>query len=263
RIVLLFDSMLVPHGECSGTPTVSHHTPTSEALQSSQHQLPSPSLPTVPTESLPTVIPSDNPSLRQYTKRTRITQSFVVLPVANEQASSLGGVSQGEACPTDSGFKADQDRANIAKTFTLPSDSTPRVTSLAAVEGSMQQKLKELMALCTSLQRQQSEMVSKFKTQELEINSLKARIKLLEDKDREVAIATVSIPTGSGVVSTASPTIPTAALIFTTATESTPYIRRKGIETTVESETPNKKKVQEQIDAQLARELEEQMAMDT
>nr|GEZ82616.1 hypothetical protein [Tanacetum cinerariifolium] len=84
--------------------------------------------------------------------------------------------------------------------------------------------------------------------------SLKARIKVLEDKDRGVAeqsgddapitgrrldegeeaaervmvptaakvvTATVSIPTGSGVVSTASPIIPTAALIFTTATEST------------------------------------------
>nr|GEZ60338.1 hypothetical protein [Tanacetum cinerariifolium] len=51
----------------------------------------------------------------------------------------------------------------------------------------MQQKLDELMALCTSLQRQQSEMVSRFEAQELEINSLKARIKLLEDKDRGVA----------------------------------------------------------------------------
>nr|GFD54287.1 hypothetical protein [Tanacetum cinerariifolium] len=71
-----------------------------------------------------------------------------------------------------------------------------------------------------------------FEAQELEINSLKARIKLLEDKDRgvavqsgdnaqskgkasiltsrgvqvvsttvEVATVTVSIPTGSGVVS--------------------------------------------------------------
>nr|GFC78299.1 hypothetical protein [Tanacetum cinerariifolium] len=71
-----------------------------------------------------------------------------------------------------------------------------------------------------------------------------------------VPTATVSIPTGSGVVSTASP-------IFTTATESTPYTRRKDKETMVESETPKKKKVQEQIDVQLARELEEEMARDT
>nr|GEY74641.1 hypothetical protein [Tanacetum cinerariifolium] len=123
-------------------------------------------------------------------------------------------------------------------------------------EGSMQQKLDELTALCTSLQRQQSEMVFWFEAQELEINNLKARIKLLEDKDRgvveqsrddapikgrsldeggvqvvptaaEVATGNVSIPTGSGVVSTASPIIPTAAPFFTTTTESTPYTRRK------------------------------------
>nr|GEZ15909.1 hypothetical protein [Tanacetum cinerariifolium] len=79
----------------------------------------------------------------------------------------------------------------------------------------------------------------------------------------EVATATVSIPTGSGVVSTASPTIPTSAPIFTTATESTPYTRRKGKETKVESITPKKKKAQEQIDVQLARELEKEMARDT
>nr|GEZ20395.1 hypothetical protein [Tanacetum cinerariifolium] len=225
----------------------------------------------------------------------------------NEPASPIRDDSQREACLTDSGLAAYQDRANIAKTFTLPSDSTPRVTSLATDEGSIQQKLDELTALCTSLQRQQSEMVFRFEAQELEINSLKARIKLLEDKDRgvakqsrddasvkgrrldegeeaaervnddteematvltfmdaasiltsggvqvvptaaEVATATVSIPTGSGVVSTASPTIPTAALIFTTAIESTPYTRRKGKEKMVQSDTPKKKKLQEQID---------------
>nr|GFB85069.1 hypothetical protein [Tanacetum cinerariifolium] len=90
----------------------------------------------------------------KYPKRTRIAQSSVLLPVANEPASPIGDDSQGEAFPTGSGFEADKDRANIAKTSTLPSDSTPRVTSLAADEGSMQQKLDELTALCTSLQRQ-------------------------------------------------------------------------------------------------------------
>nr|GEW35624.1 hypothetical protein [Tanacetum cinerariifolium] len=80
--------------------------------------------------------------------------------------------------------------------------------------------------------------------------------------DAEVANATISIPTGSGVVSTVCPTIPTASPIFTTALESTPYTRRKGKETMVESETPKKKKVQEQIDVQLARELEEETTKD-
>nr|GFC34098.1 hypothetical protein [Tanacetum cinerariifolium] len=79
-----------------------------------------------------------------------------------------------------------------------------------------------------------------------------------------VPTATVSIPTGSGVVSTSSLTIPTAALIFTNATESTPYIRRKGKEKMVEFDTPKKKmKLEEQIDVQVARELEEEIARDT
>nr|GFD29655.1 hypothetical protein [Tanacetum cinerariifolium] len=51
----------------------------------------------------------------------------------------------------------------------------------------MQHKLDELTDLFTSLQRQQLEMVAKFEAHELEINSLKARIKVLEDKDRGVA----------------------------------------------------------------------------
>nr|GEW46290.1 hypothetical protein [Tanacetum cinerariifolium] len=326
RIVPLFDSMLVSQGEGSGTPTKSQHTPTSKASQSSQHELPSPSsqhklpspsLPPVPTKSLPTVIPSDNPALRQYTRRTRIAQSLVLSTVTDEPASPLGDGSQGEAFPIDSGFVADQDRANIAKTSTLPSDSTPRVTSLAADEGSMQHKLNELTALCTSLQRQQSEMVSKFEAQELEINMLKARIKLLEDKDRGVAdqsgddapikgrrldegeeaaergsndtkeminvitsmgastilsSGVAKVPTGSGSIPTAGPpatgvptgsdVVPTAGPIFAIATVVTPYIRRKGKEKMIESETPKKKKIQEQIDIQMARQLEEEMERD-
>nr|GEW37880.1 retrotransposable element Tf2 [Tanacetum cinerariifolium] len=286
RIVPLFDSMLVLQGEGSGTPTESHHTPTSEASQSSQHELPSPLLPLITTESLPTVIPSNNPPLRQYTRRTRIAQSSVLLPVADEHASPLRDDSQGEACSTNSGFEADQDKTNIAKTSTLPSDSTSRVTSLAADEGSMQQKHDELMALCTSLQRKQSKMISKFALQELEINrrldegeeeakrvsdDTKEMATVLTSMDAtsiltsggvqvvptaaEVATATVSIPTGSRVVSTASPTISTATLIFTTATDSTPYARRKGKETMVESKTPKKKKQRKPLTRKQQREF--------
>nr|GFB90065.1 hypothetical protein [Tanacetum cinerariifolium] len=72
---------------------------------------------------------------------------------------------------------------NIAKTSTLPHDLAPRVTSPAAAEGSMQQTLNELMAFCTSLQRQYSELIFKFKAQELEINIMKSRVKLLEDRE--------------------------------------------------------------------------------
>nr|GFD58659.1 hypothetical protein [Tanacetum cinerariifolium] len=43
---------------------------------------------------------------------------------------------EGEACPTESGFLADQDRATIAKSSTLPYDLAPRVTSPTANEDS-------------------------------------------------------------------------------------------------------------------------------
>nr|GEX28451.1 hypothetical protein [Tanacetum cinerariifolium] len=66
---------------------------------------------------------------------------------------------QGEAFPTVSSLDAGQDRENIAKTSALPHESSPRVTSLDADEG----------------------------TQDLEISGLKARVKSLEDKERRSA----------------------------------------------------------------------------
>nr|GEU39294.1 hypothetical protein [Tanacetum cinerariifolium] len=96
-------------GEGSRTPTEPHHTPSPEAQQTSPTTHSSPSLP--PSSGLP--------------------------PVADEPASPIGDVSQGEACPIDSGLEVDQDTSNIPKTSTLPSDSTPRVTSLAADEGTV------------------------------------------------------------------------------------------------------------------------------
>nr|GEW43804.1 hypothetical protein [Tanacetum cinerariifolium] len=107
--------LLILLGEGSGTPTEPHHTPIYKASQSSQHELPSPSLPPVTTGPLPTVTPFDTPQLSQYTRRARIAQSSVLPPVENEPASPIGDKSEGEACPTDSGLKAYQDRANIPK----------------------------------------------------------------------------------------------------------------------------------------------------
>nr|GEX69094.1 hypothetical protein [Tanacetum cinerariifolium] len=102
--------------------------------------------------------------------------------VSDEPKSPLRDISQGEACPTDSGFIADQNKATIAKSSTLPYDSAPRVTSPATAEGSMQQTINELTALCTTLQRQYSELAVKFEAQGIEITRLKARLKLLEDR---------------------------------------------------------------------------------
>nr|GEV79597.1 hypothetical protein [Tanacetum cinerariifolium] len=184
-------------------------------------------------------------------------------------------------------------RVTIAKSSTLPYDSAPRVTSPAADEG---------------------ELLAKFQAQEVEINRLKERVKLLEDKEAGAAegsgddapikgrsldeeeasaertsddieeMATIltsmdastvlasgaaEVPAGSGSIPTAGPlaaevptgsdVVPTVNLVFATATVVTQYRRRKGKEIMVESETLKKQKVQEQIDAQVARELEEKL----
>nr|GEV53632.1 hypothetical protein [Tanacetum cinerariifolium] len=202
----------------------------------------------------------------------------------NEPDSPLRDVSQGEACPTDSGFIADQDRATTDKSSTLPYDSAPRVTSLAADEGSMQQTILELTALCTSLQRKLLELTAKFQAQERRsIDEGEAATERISDDSKEMATILTSIdaatvlasgviyvPTGSGSILTAStpaeeqvPTgsdaVPTASLVFATATMVTPYRRRKGKEVMVVSEILKKQKVQEHIDAQVTRELEEQL----
>nr|GEZ44605.1 hypothetical protein [Tanacetum cinerariifolium] len=250
-----------------------------------------------------------------HTKKLFTTLRVNSPSFSDEPASPQRDVSQEEACPTDSGFIEDQDRATIDKSSTLPHDSAPRVTSSAAVEGSMQQTIPALTALCTSLQRQLSKLTDKFQAQEVEINRLKERVKQLEEREGVAAtnsgddapikgrsmdegeaatervsddteeMATmltsidaatvlvsgvVDVPTGSGSIPTArtpaegsvptgSEEVPTASLVFATATVVTLVTRRKGKEIMVESETPKKQKVQEQIDAQVARELEEQL----
>nr|GEV83798.1 uncharacterized mitochondrial protein AtMg00810-like [Tanacetum cinerariifolium] len=269
RTVLLFDTMLVHQGNGSGTPTEPHHTPSPEAPQSPQHDLSSSIHPPVTTASIPT----DIPPLRQYAKRARIAQSSALPTDVDEPASPLGDDSQGEACLTISGLEAEQDRANIIKTFTLPHDSPPRVTFLAADEG---------------------KMASKITAQDLEITSLKARIKLLEDKDGGVAepskedatikgrnleigeeagvdkstergnndteelvnlltsLDAANILTSGGVQVVS---VPPAAEVSTL--DPTQDKKKKKM---VESDTLKKKKLQEQIDVQMEREMEEQLA---
>nr|GFC21787.1 hypothetical protein [Tanacetum cinerariifolium] len=294
RIVPLFDTMLVHQGEGSGTPTEPHHTPFLED-ESSHPMTSSILLPSIPTALIPAVTQTNTTLIIQYSRRLRIAQSSAFPTVTDEPASPVRDDSQGEACPTDSGFIVDQDRATIAKSSTLPHDSAPRVTSPAADEGSMQQNISELTALCTSLQRQYSELMSKFQAQEEEIGRLKARVRVLEDREvvaskpsredasikrrsnnegeaaaerisndsEEIAkvltsmdAATIlagetNVPTGSGFIPTAGP--PTT--VISTSSEVSPtnspiVTRRNGKEVMVESDTPKKKKLQEQIDAQ-------------
>nr|GEZ76686.1 hypothetical protein [Tanacetum cinerariifolium] len=163
---MIFDG-LVKNGEGSGTPTKPHHTPSQEAQPSSPTSIFTSSIPTV--IPIPPITQIDTTPIRQYSRRARIAQSLALSTVTDEPASLVRDVSEGEACPTESGFIADQDKATIAKSSTLPHDSAPRVTSPTADEGSMQQTISELTVLCTSLQRQHSELLAKFQAQEVEI----------------------------------------------------------------------------------------------
>nr|GEX47668.1 hypothetical protein [Tanacetum cinerariifolium] len=288
--------MVVHQGEGSGTPTEPHHTPSPEADTSHLTTLSIP-LSSLPTAPIPLVTQTDTTPIRQYSRRARIAQSSTLLTIVDGPASPVRDVCERETYPTESGFIAAQDRATITKSSTLPHDSAPRVTSPAADEGSIQQTICELTALCTSLQRQHSELLAKFQAQEVEIIRLKERVQVLEDRESVAAkqsgddapikgrsinegeattkrisddseelarvftsidAATVlaggiDIPTSSGSIPTAGPpaadissgskVVPTASLIVTS------YSRRKGKEVMVESDTPKKKRLQEQIDA--------------
>nr|GFC98163.1 hypothetical protein [Tanacetum cinerariifolium] len=123
---------------------------------------------------------------------------------------------------------------------TVTPSNTPylRVTSLAADEGSMQHKLDELTALCTSLQRQHSKMVARFEAQGLEIESLKVGCRgeaaeRVSDDTKEMATVLTSmdaatvlasgvaeVPTVSGSIPTAGPPatgVPTSSDVVPTA----------------------------------------------
>nr|GFC04839.1 hypothetical protein [Tanacetum cinerariifolium] len=150
-IVPLFDTMLVHQGEGSDTPTEPHHTPFLEA-NTSHPTTSSIPLPSIPTALIPPVTQTNITPIRQYSRRARIAQSSALPTVADEPAS-------------------------------LVRDVTPRVTSPAADEGSMQHIIFELTALCTIPQRQHSELLAKFQAQEVEILWLKERVQVLEDKE--------------------------------------------------------------------------------
>nr|GEV46101.1 reverse transcriptase domain-containing protein [Tanacetum cinerariifolium] len=288
-------------GEGLANPTEPHHTPLPQEHQSpyfdysSQHDSPPLSHQTIIPEPIPHDLqaPTETLTPRRLTKRViRIAQSKAHSPDADEPVSLLRDDRHEEAFST--------------------------VPSLAADEGSMQQRLHELMELCTSLQRHQSQMADKIKDQDIKISRLKARVKFLKDKERgrvdkstkkgsndtEEMVnvlssmeATNILSSGGATFSTASvspadvfptagvPTISgsflTVSAIFTTTSVATPYTRRsrgstigslrpmripiisakdKGKEKVTETEVPKKKRLQEQIDAQVAREIEEEFA---
>nr|GFB70600.1 hypothetical protein [Tanacetum cinerariifolium] len=90
-------------------------------------------------------------------------------------------------------------------------------------------------------------------------NDLEEIASVLTSMDAAIVLAwEIDVPTSSGFIPTAGP----PATVISTGSEVGPtaspiVTRKKGKEVMVESDTPKKKKLQEQIDAQVARELAE------
>nr|GFC24115.1 hypothetical protein [Tanacetum cinerariifolium] len=119
--------------------------------------------------------------------RARIAQSSALPTVIDDPASPMRDVSEGEACPTESGFIADQDRATIAKSSTLTHDLAPRVTSPAANEG--RGSINEGEAVAERISNDSEEIV-----------------RVLTSMDAATVLAGgIDVPTGSGSIPTADP----------------------------------------------------------
>nr|GFB94001.1 hypothetical protein [Tanacetum cinerariifolium] len=165
---------------------------------------------------------------------------------SDEPASLVRDDSQGEACPTDSGFVRDQDRTTISKSSILPRDSAPRVTSPAAEEGRViGDKSRDDAPIKGRRSNEGEAAAERISTDSEEI----ARVLTSLDAANVIAGET-NVPTGSGFIPIASP----PATIVSTGSEvgptASPIVRRReGKEIMVESDTLKKKKLQEQIDA--------------
>nr|GEU46944.1 sugar carrier protein A [Tanacetum cinerariifolium] len=196
-----------------------------------------------------------------------------------------------------SSHNAPLDRENIIKTSALPHDSTPRVTSLAADEGSMQQQLYELTDLCTHLQRIKLLADKDKGTVELSRDDAPIKGRSLETEEEagierstergsndteELINVLTSLDTAniltSGVQAVSVPSVieiptvgipigsgmvPTISPIFTTASMVTPYSRRKAREMEEQMAREDQRR-NEQIarDAEIARiHAEEELKM--
>nr|GFA35802.1 hypothetical protein [Tanacetum cinerariifolium] len=176
-----------------------------------------------------------------YTRRARIAQSSDLPTIAYEPASLVRDVSKREACPTKSGILADQVRATITKSSTLPHDSAPRVTFPAVDEGKDKEDVPATQSGDDALIKGRS------------INEEEAAAERISNDSEDVARVLTSMDAAIILAGELIEVGPTASPIVT---------RRKGKEVMVESDTLKKKKLQEQIDAQVARELEEQEEKD-
>nr|GEU40519.1 hypothetical protein [Tanacetum cinerariifolium] len=241
--------MLVTQGEGSRTPIKPHHTPSPKPQQSPHTAPSSQSQPTTSTETIPTTTPTEIPILRQYSKRaTQIAQSKAFRTAADEPASLLRDDSQGEA------FLTDLEISNLKARIRLLEDKDKGTAELSRDDALIKGR---------SLETEEEESVEK--STERGSNDNEELVNVLTYMDAAIILTSgfqaVSVPPVTEIpnvcVPTSSGLVPTASPIFTTTSVVTPYSRRKGKEKMVESDTPKKKNLQEQIDVQMAREMEE------
>nr|GEW79975.1 reverse transcriptase domain-containing protein [Tanacetum cinerariifolium] len=219
--------------------------------------------------------------LRRLTKRAiRIAQSKALSPAADEPASLSRDERYEEAFPTVSSLDAGQDRENIAKTSVMSHESSSRVPSLDADEEDAP-ITRGIIDIGEELGANKNTEKGSNNTKEM-VNMLSSMeaANILSSRGATASVSSANVFPTAGV-STVSGSFPTVTAIFTTASVVTPYTRRlrgftirslqpmripiistkdKGKEKVTETEVPKKKKLQEQIDAQVARETEEEFA---
>nr|GEZ50987.1 hypothetical protein [Tanacetum cinerariifolium] len=175
---------------------------------------------------------------------------------------------------------------NISPNQKFTFQKAPRVTSPAADEGTQEVKINSLKERVKLLEAREGVAAERsrddapIKGRSLDKGEAAAERTSDDTEEMETVLTSMDaatvlaseapkVPTGSGSIPTAGPpaaevptgsdVVPTAGPVFATTTMVTPYRRRKGKEVMVESDTPKKQKVQEQIDSQVTRELEEQL----
>nr|GEW26587.1 retrovirus-related Pol polyprotein from transposon TNT 1-94 [Tanacetum cinerariifolium] len=277
-------------GEGSANPPEPHHTTSPQEQHSPNHDSPPPSHPTTTSKPIPQA-PTETLTHRQYTRRAkRIAQSKALSPAVDEPASLSRDDRQREAFPTVSSLDAGQDMENIAKTSAFPYESSPRARvksfkdkNRRSVEPTQEDALiiRGIIEIRKELGADKSTELGSNDTEEM-VNVLSSMdaTNILSSGGAPASVSTVDVLLTVGVP-TVSEGFPTISAIFTTASVVTPYTRRprgitigssqhmrspiigakdKGKQKVVESEVPKKRKLQEQIDAQVAREIEEEFA---
>nr|GEV11915.1 hypothetical protein [Tanacetum cinerariifolium] len=189
-------------------------------------------LPSLPTAPIPPVTQTDTTPIRKYSRRVRIAQSSALSTVADEPASPVRDISEGEAQEVEilrlkERVQVLEDRESVAAKQSI--DDAP-------IKG---RSINEGEATAERISDDSEELA-----------------RVLTSMDVVTVLAGgIDVPTGSGSI----PTVGPPATDISTASEVTPtaspivtsYSRRKGKEVMVESDTLKKKRLQEHIDAQI------------